>query len=173
MLTLRGQSYEVDCTNVRDRSWGQARNEAHAPTPPIDWMTGVFGDDFMFGATAFDHPDLSPDWRPHLTVPGGDPTKGGWLLLDGHLVPITQVRKRTRRNVTTLAPTSVDMLVSDPSGKDYRIRGEVIAANRISAWPNMSTWVCLTRWDYDGRTCFGDLQQVQWHDYVRHFLGAR
>jgi hypothetical protein len=172
VLTLRGETYEVDCTNVRDRSWGQVRNEAHAPTPPIDWMTGVFGDDFMFGATAFDHPDLDPDWQAHFRVPGDDPTKGGWVFRAGRLIPVVQVRKLTRRDDTTLRPTSVDLVMTDAEGGEYRIQGEVVAANRISAWPNMSTWICLTRWEFEGRMCYGDLQQVQWHDYVRYTHGA-
>jgi hypothetical protein len=93
-LTLRGKTYQVDCTHVRDRSWGQSRSEAHAPTPPIDWMTGVFNDNLMFGCTAYDDPDLDPDWKGHLQVPGGDPTKGGWVRRDGELIPIVATRKR-------------------------------------------------------------------------------
>ena len=70
-----------------------------------------------------------------------------------------------------LVPTTAEMLMTDASGRDYEIRGEVIAANRIAVWPNMDTWVCLARWECEGQVCYGDLQQVQWHDYVRQFLG--
>jgi hypothetical protein len=62
--------------------------------------------------------------------------------------------------------------MTDAEGDEYRIQGQVVAANRISAWPNMSTWICLTRWEFEGRVCYGDLQQVQWHDYVRYTHGA-
>lgn len=172
-LTLRGQSYPVDCTNVRDRSWGQARREAHAPTPPVDWMTGVFGDDLMFGATAFDDPDLDPDWKAHFTVPGGEATKGGWVLRDGRLIPVAQVRKVTQRDPATLMPISSEASITDAEGSTYEIRGHIIAANRISAWPTMNTWVCLTRWECEGRVCYGDLQEVQWHDFTRQLLGPQ
>jgi hypothetical protein len=172
-LTLRGKTYQVDCTHVRDRSWGQSRSEQHAPTPPIDWMTGVFNDDFMFGCTAYDHPDLNPDWKNHLQVPGGDPTKGGWVRRDGELIPIVATRKRVQNDYTTLVPASVEMVMTDATGRDYEIRGEVVAANRIPMWLTMDTWICLARWECEGQVCYGDLQQVQWHDYIRQFLESR
>ena len=53
------------------------------------------------------------------------------------------------------------MLTTDASGRDYQLRGEVIAANRLAAWPNMDTWVCLARWECAGQICYGDLQQVR------------
>jgi hypothetical protein len=37
----------------------------------------------------------------------------------------------------------------------------------------MSTWICLVRWECEGQVCYGDLQQVQWHDFIRHTHGAR
>jgi hypothetical protein len=172
-LTLRGRTYQVDCTHVRDRSWGQGRSEQHVPAPPIDWMTGVFDDDFMFGCTAYDHPDLNPDWKESLQIPGGDPTKGGWVYRDGRLVPIVATHKRVHNDYSTLVPTTAQMVMTDATGREYDIRGEIVSANRLGVWPNMDSWICLTRWECEGRVCYGDLQQVQWHDYIREFLGSR
>lgn len=169
-LTLRGKTYQVDCTSVRDRSWGQARSEQHMPTPPMDWMTGVFTDTFAFGCTAYDHPDLNPDWKGQLEVPGGDPAKGGWVYRDGTLIPIVGARKKVQHDHATLQPTTAEMVLTDAAGRDYAIRGEVVAANRHALWPNVNAWLCLIRWEWDGQVCYGDLQQVQWHDYVRQFL---
>lgn len=171
-VTLRGKTYEVDCAHVRDRSWGQARSEQHVPSPPMDWMTGVFDDDFTFGCTAYDHPDLNPDWKGHLEVPGGDPSKGGWIYRDGTLVPVVTTRKRMHHDYRTMMPTMVEMVLTDATGRDYDIRGEVTAANRYGLWPNVDAWLCLVRWECGGQVCHGDLQEVQWHDYVRRFLGS-
>jgi hypothetical protein len=134
-------------------------------------MTGVFSENFMFGCTAYDHPDLEPDWAGHLQVPGGDPTKGGWVYRDGELIPVVSTRKRVGHDFSTLVPTNAEMVMMDATGHEYQIRGEVVAANRLAVWPNMDTWVCLARWECEGQVCYGDLQQVQWHDYVRQFLG--
>ncbi|BBZ15423.1 DUF7064 domain-containing protein [Mycobacterium branderi] len=172
-LTLRGKTYQVDCTHVRDRSWGQGRSEMHAPMPPITWTTGVFGDTLMFGCLAHDHPDLNPDWKGRLEIPGGDPTKGGWVYRNGTLVPIVATRNRVQRDYATLAPVTADIVMTDATGHDYALHGEVVAANRLPAWLNVDTWICLARWEYHGQICYGELQQMQWHDYIRQFLGGR
>lgn len=169
-LTLRGKTYKVDGYHVRDRSWGANRSEAHAPSPPIDWVTGVFNENFAFGCTAYDHPDTNPEWKGFLDVPGGDPTKGGWIYRDGQLIPIVSTVKRSGHNFSTLAPTTLEMDMTDANGKVYHLRGEVVVANRFGFWPTMDTWICLARWECEGLICHGDLQQVQWHDYIRQFL---
>lgn len=94
-LRLRGREYEVDGYTVRDRSWGQARREAHLNAPPIAWMTSIFGDDFAFGTTAFDSEDTDPEWKGVMEIPGGDPVRGGWVYRDGELVPVLSAVKRT------------------------------------------------------------------------------
>ncbi|ORA07519.1 DUF7064 domain-containing protein [Mycobacterium arosiense] len=172
-LTLRGKTYRVDCAHVRDRSWGQGRSEQHATMPPITWMTGVFSDTFMFACLAHDHPDLNPDWKGHLEIPGGDPTKGGWIYRDDTLIPIVATRNRVHHDYTTLVPTTVEMVMTDATGRHYELHGEVISANHFPAWLNVDTWICLTRWEYDGHVCHGDLQQMQWHDYIHQFLKPR
>lgn len=172
-LTLGGQTYQVDSTHVRDRSWGQGRSEQHALMPPLNWMTGVFSDNFMFACLAHDHPDLNPDWKGYLEIPGGDPTRQGWVYRDGTLIPIVASRNRVDVDYTTLVPTTAEMVMTDATGRDYELRGEVVSANRLAAWLNVDTWVCLARWECDGQVCYGELQQMQWHDYIRQSLGSR
>jgi len=40
-----------------------------------------------------------------------------------------------------------------------------------AAWPNMNSRVRLAHWECEGRACYGDPHQMQWHDHVRQFLG--
>jgi hypothetical protein len=77
------------------------------------------------------------------------------------------------KNLSFKTAAAEDDLLHRQFNDDNRspLRGEVIAANRLAGWPNMDTWVCLARWECKGQVCYGDLQQVQWHDYVRQFLG--
>ena len=86
---------------------------------------------------------------------------------DGDLLAVIDIRKRVVRNPVTLSPESVEMQLTDAANRTYAISGEIIAANWIRLWPNQSTWTCLTRWDHQGRTAYGDLQEVQWHDFIR------
>jgi hypothetical protein len=168
-VTFGGREYEVDGVTVRDRSWGQLRREVHAPVPPMAWMTGVFGDDLAFGTTAFDSPDTDPDWKGVLEIPGGDPTKGGWVLRDGELTPVVAAVKRTIRNADTLFPEGIEMTITDAGGRDYELTGRVRAAANWRGWHNMDSVICLTEWTCDGRTGYGDTQDVLFHDYVRRF----
>lgn len=78
-----------------------------------------------------------------------------------------------RANPATLMPILSDASIADADSGTYQIRGQVVAANRVSAWPTMNTWVCLTRWECEGRVCYGDLQEVPWHDFTHRLLAAR
>jgi hypothetical protein len=168
-LTLAGTDYAVDAYTVRDRSWGQLRHEAHSDLPPIAWMTGVFGPDLMFGTTAFDSEDTDPEWKGVMSVPGGDPLRGGWIYHDGDYVPVVSVSKRTVRNELTLFPEAVELTIADATGYSMDIHGTVTAASNWRAWHNMDSVICLTRWECDGRVGYGDTQDVQLQSYVRQF----
>jgi hypothetical protein len=171
-LRLAGADYEVDGYTVRDRSWGALRHEAHAPLPPMTWMTCVFGDDFAFGTTAFDSLDREPEWLGIMEIPGGDPVRGGWVLRDGALVPVVSASKRTIRNRRTLFPEAIEMTITDADGRAYEISGTVTAAAPWQTWHNMQSVICLTRWECEGRVGYGDAQEVLFHDYIRAFLGS-
>ncbi|HEY1969093.1 MAG TPA: hypothetical protein VGH89_14185 [Pseudonocardia sp.] len=170
-VTFGGHEYPVDGYTVRDRSWGQVRREAHANVPPMAWMTCVFDDDLAFGTTAFDAEETNPDWRGVMKVPGGDPTRGGWVLRGGELVPVVSTVKRTIRNATTRFPEAVELTITDATGQRLEALGTILAAANWRTWHNMDSIICLTRWECDGRIGHGDFQDVWFHDYVRQFLG--
>jgi hypothetical protein len=65
------------------------------------------------------------------------------------------------------------MVMTDATGRDYEIRGEVVSANRLAIWPHIDAWICSARWECEGQVCHGELQQGQPHDFIREFLGAR
>lgn len=167
-LTLRGKQYPINGSyTVRDRSWGALRSEKHAPLPPMAWMTGIHGEDFVFGCTAFDTPELSPDQYPGLGVPGGQNVKGGWVSQNGELTPILSATKRTTRDPRTLIPQTVELDMVDDQGRHYPIKGTIVAAANWRTWHNFDSWICLARWEYEGKVFYGDLQECHWADFVR------
>jgi hypothetical protein len=168
-LTLRGKDYRVNGYTVRDRSWGQLRSEANLFNPPMAWMTCVFNDDFAFGCTAFDNLETNPDWKDALEIPGGDTVKGGWIYKDGALTPIVTAVKKTLRNSVTLFPESVEMTLTDATGRNFQISGEITAAANWRAWHNFEMIICQTRWTCGGMTSHGDFQEAQWSEYIRLF----
>lgn len=167
-VTLRGKEYILTGSyNVRDRSWGALRPEQHTSAPPMGWMTGIYDESFIFGCTAFDTPELSPDSYPGLEIPGGSNVKGGWIYRDGRFTPVVSVRKRTTRNPKTLIPQIIAMELTDAMGRDYDIQGEVVAAAGWRTWHNFEVFICLVRWEHEGQVFYGDLQECQWMEFVR------
>jgi hypothetical protein len=167
-LQLAGKCYKVNCYNIRDRSWGKLRPEAHAPIPAVSWLTGVFNDRFFFNCTAFDHPDLNPCWKG--AFPGFCADRvliAGWIHKDGELSEIVECRKRTVYNPATLIPETIEMTVRDSRGRCYVFRGEILAASTRAMWPNMNVALCMTRWECSGLIGHGDAQDIQSHDFVR------
>jgi hypothetical protein len=167
-LQLAGKSYRVNAYNIRDRSWGKLRPEAHSRVPPVTWLTGIFNDDFFFNCTAFDHPDLDPTWK--AIFPGFSADKvliAGWIHKSGKVSEIIDCRKRTVYNRTTLIPETIEVTVRDSSGDTYNFNGQILAASTRAMWPNMNVALCMTRWECGGLAGHGDAQDIQSHDFVR------
>jgi hypothetical protein len=168
-LTLRGKKYKVDGYTIRDRSWGEARSEAAAPIPATGWMTGVFNDHFAFNCNAIDHPDLNPLWKDGFTV---DPEKtliGGWVWLDGDIVPITDCRKLTHYNPINLYPRAIDLELTLLNGKKLEIQGKTTAACPFNPWINVYAPICQMEWTSNNQTGHGEVQDVQWNDFVNRY----
>lgn len=129
-------------------------------------MTGIQGENFVFGCTAFDTPELSSDLYPGLVVPGGQNVKGGWVWQNGEMIPVLSAKKRTTRDPRTLIPQTVEMEMVDAQGKTYAIKGTIVAAANWRTWHNFDSWICQARWEYDGKVFYGDFQECHWADFV-------
>jgi hypothetical protein len=164
-VTLRGKTYEVNGTHVRDRSWGENRSEEPRNIPPITWMTGVFDDGFSFHATAFDSPSLDPIWKGLFEIKEEDTLRFGWVVVDGKQAALVGCRKRTTYD-SFFFPTGVEMELHDEHGRTFRLKGETVSAFVFNAWPNCRWPICGTRWTMDGKSGWGDVQDGQWSDFL-------
>jgi len=171
-LVLRGQRYEVDCFNIRDRSWGKSRPEDNMPLPPVSWMTGVFGEDFAFNCNVLDQFEENPELKGRFELPREKTLNGGWLRRDGVLARIVSARKRVTREAGTRLPIEIDLEFSDEQGRQVRIQGRLLAACPWQVWPNMIFMVCSMRWECEGRVTYGDCQEAYWNDYLNHVESA-
>lgn len=166
-LTLRGQQYEVDCFNVRDRSWGKARPEDNMPLPPVSWMTGVFNEGFAFNCNVLDQHDQNPELKGRFELPREKTLNGGWVRRDGVLGRIVTARKRIEREAGSRFPTRVELEFRDEHDRSMAMRGELVAACPWQVWPNLMFPVCLMRWECEGLTTYGDCQEAYWNDYLQ------
>jgi hypothetical protein len=164
-LLLRGKEYKVDSYPVRDRSWGEARPENHAPLPPYTWVTGAFGKDFAFNLGAHDDPASEPEWLGKMPVPAAI-FRDGWVVVNGEQRRIVSATKTTKREMPWCRPLSHSIKFTDTAGDTYEMEGKVLAQTDWSGWSNTITHLGLVEWTWDGRTGHGETQEVQWNDYV-------
>jgi len=168
-VSLLGRQYSINGYGTRDRSWGEPRAEDAYPLPPYTWMTGRFPSGLMWTGNAHDDPARRPEWLADYAVSPKDVFKDGWLYRDGELLRLRSFSKLTRRDPLTARPVTHEINMTDAKGRDYAIRGEVISSLPWSGWPNMTCWICCTRWEWSGEVGFGDTQEVQWSDFVRRY----
>ncbi|WP_157083010.1 DUF7064 domain-containing protein [Novosphingobium lentum] len=165
-LVLRGTAYNVDCYNVRDRSWGEPRPEDAAPLPPYTWVTGVFGEDFAFNLGAHDDPARGPEWVGHYDITAETAFRDGWVQVGKEQRRLKRASKITRREFPMCRPISHEITMEDTEGDIYTLTGTVIAQSNWSGWPNANVHLGLVEWHWNGRTGHGETQEVQWNDYI-------
>jgi hypothetical protein len=165
-LKLRGRDYDVDCYNVRDRSWGKLRPEVIMPMPPVSWTTGSFGDDLIFNCNMMDHAGSNPQVSGKFALPVDKALNGGWIWRNGKLLLITRARKTITRHPESFVPQSITLHLTTEDGKETVATGTLVASCPWATWPNIMANISLIRWEMDGRVGYGDAQDVLWNDFV-------
>lgn len=166
-LKLRGENYDVDSFTVRDRSWGELRPEDHVPSPPYNWVTGVFdGGRYAFNIGSLDDPAGNPEWLGKMQVDPSKIFKDGWVARGDDQSRVVNAFKRVYRNRVSLAPERFEIDLEEESGGQTHITGDVIASTPGFHWPNICTHLALVRWCKDGVIGYGESQDVQWNDSV-------
>jgi len=173
-LRLRGRDHVVDGFHVRDRSWGETRAEVPRHVPPLYWISPVFGEDFALNITGVDDPARDPAWAGlyDFTPEQAEAMNRGWVWRDGELLDVVKASIRTRWDRATLYPVAQTVDFTDSGGRDLRLVGEVVAACNWHVYSNVRVGMCLTRWECDGRTGWGETQPVTWTDFVHHLVTA-
>ena len=169
-LDLRGERYEIDCVEARDRSWNQLRAERPLPVPPVAWTPAYFGEDLAFNQVGYEPLDTDPAWAGLYQVPQDKPAfHFGWVLVDGEPRELTSVRRTALEYHPRLhTATRHELELTDERGDTHRFEGESICAAAVPAWPNMHPTIGVARWtDERGRETYGTFQEVWFGDYQR------
>mgnify|MGYP003382274340 CR=1 FL=1 len=166
-LTLRGRTYQVDCLSVRDRSFSEYRLETPLAIPPNSWVTATFDESFSFCVVGMDHPDLDPVWKGDFEIDPGSLLRFGWMVVDGEQIAVRTARTKIDYDRVTLLPRSIVTTITDTRGREYHAKGEVTAAAPLDAWMNARTPICLVKWECQGRSGIGEIQQLQFSEFIR------
>ena len=168
-LVLRGKRYEVNCYNLRDRSWGKPRQETHQPFPPYSWVSAVFSPTFALNVGVFDQAENNRELTGAFALPKERTLAGGWLQRDGKLARLVKVDKRVVRTPEMVWPERIELDLVDELGRTVQLRGQMHAAN---SWPlggNINFTICLIRWECEGEVTWGDCQEGIWTDYLNAY----
>jgi hypothetical protein len=165
-LTLRGRHYDVDCHNVRDRSWGKPRPETQLPIPPTSWITGVFNDDFAFNCCALDQARNNPLLSPQLAMPEEKTLSSGWVHRDGQLGRIVSVDKRITRDRGLPVSRAIEIRFDDDRGRHFNLHGRLLASCPFPSVVNKFSMINLIRWQCEDRVGYGDCQESFLSDYL-------
>lgn len=169
-LVLRGRRYEVDSYSVRDRSWGQLRPADPLRLPPTSWMTAVFSDDFSFCCSALD-PDLGGQGWPAKSAEQA--FVGGYLQRDGVVRPIVACRKEMERDPVGMVPSTLHLVLTDSDGRTVEASARIIAGTSHQLWGNARVHPMLAQWSCGAATGYGDVQDLQWTDFLYETAAAR
>jgi hypothetical protein len=94
----------------------------------------------------------------------------GWVALgagrSAEQRRIATVEKKTLRT-PDLMPLRHEVTAIDDRGERYRLTGESVGGCNWNGWPNMIWRQNLMRWTCNGAPCWGESQEVQWHETVR------
>lgn len=141
-LTLHGETVEIDCIEMRDRSWTPRRETSTRTRRGYTYGATHDGSDGFFIATNME--------------PGAvdDAIVGGWLLHDGAVTPVDGGRRHVTRDDLS-RPSAVDLHV-DAGGTERRWHGDVVSRLALPTTPYFA-WMSLTNWtDEAGRRWCGE-----------------
>jgi hypothetical protein len=165
-LVLRGKKYQVDCFNIRDRSWGKTRPELPMRIPPMSWMCGTFSRQFSFNCTMFDHVSGQPERNGEFVLPDDQALNAGWVYRDGTLGRVVKAFKRAIRGAGSTICDAIELRFTDDHGREFDMRATLNAYCTISLWNNAVFGPNLMRWECDGLVGYGDNQEGFWGDFL-------
>jgi hypothetical protein len=151
MLRLGDESIAIDGIAMRDSTW-------HVRSP---FGGGLQADSrgshggYNWGSTG-----TSPDSDAfHLITRESEPGRmsaiAGFVVRDGRLA---RVREGEREVLERIAdrPSRVRLRLLDDLDREQVIEGRCVNALGMHRTPNAWTWNCLTEWDWDGQSAWGE-----------------
>ena len=138
---IRGKTYEVDCIDTADRSWG-VRDDRTVTN--ITWLHGSFGEHLTLHAMAL----IDPAHDEHF---GG--LISGYVLENGEMYGLTEMTGRSERNGMYAMSTLLEAV--DVRGKRYQISGATMNAGPLGPWPAVLYVQHFMRWNCNGEIGYG------------------
>ena len=160
-IVLRGERIPVDAYGFRDRSWG----------PRTQFGQGLTSSPAKHGGYSYATASERDGFHA-ITMDFGQGMRSihGYLLRDGEWSKLASAEKVvTERDPANGNPLRVAIDGIDELGRELHARGRCLNALGFSINPNMYTINCLTEWEYDGVTSYGEDHDNWSHPSIRAF----
>ncbi len=138
---IRGTTYEVDCIDTADRSWG-IRDDRTVTN--ITWLHGSFGESLTLHAMALIDPAVDENFGGLIS---------GYVLEDGEMHGLVEITGRSERSGMYAMSTILEVV--DVRGHRYEITGATMNAGPLGPWPAVLYVQHFMRWNYNGKIGYG------------------
>jgi hypothetical protein len=160
-LVLHGETIEVDCYSMRDRSWGPRQEQAPPSFERLSYNHGCSrdGTGFVVIGRQTDSENASQGTINH----------GFWLKNDRR-IQLAAGSFKSERDPKRLWLNRIDIEATDEEGGEHLATGHAVShfAWSTARWVNVLT---LSRWDLDGVEGWGEAHDVwqygQWSEALR------
>ena len=154
-LVLHGERMDVDCFEMRDRSWS-VRKDSGPVRAGYDYAVAGPGKAFLA-----------------MTMHAGDQDVliAGYHLEGEDVVRLTGGRREVERSQGR--PVAVRIEASDERGNELHAEGRCVNRYAFQSSPNYFAWMCLTDWSFEGTRAWGEDQDVWSPDLLRAELRER
>ena len=155
-LVLHGERIEVDCHEMRDKSW-QLRADNKLDFPPEysngSYTYGMNADTAFLARTAGSESDFT---NMH----------GGWLLRDGVVAPLVSGNRQVEREPGR-PPSRIRLACTDALGRSFTAEGRSFNRYAFRASPGVLAWMSGIAWQVDGANATGEDQEYSTDRSVR------
>jgi hypothetical protein len=138
-IILAGQSIEIDCLSMRDRSWGIRREDRPRRVS------------YLFGVAS---PELAFHCGTRVT-PEHEAVTYGFLLRDGKLLSLVGGQRRVERDETHGWVKNVELDGTDVAGRTFHAEGSPLSRCVVNH-TGAVIWGSLMRWKIDGTAASGE-----------------
>ena len=145
-LWLNGERIEIDCVEMRDRTWSPRRESRQRTFVSYSYGAGSGGEGFH----------LSTRWRPDREL---HEMLTGFVLREGSVARLVAGTCEVARDDLG-RPVSVVVRGEGEEGTPFEARGDVVSRIAIPSTP-WFVWACVVRWTLaDGTVVYGEHQDT-------------
>jgi len=150
-VVVEGETYQVDCFGLRDRTWSP-----RILTPmrlSYDWAIASETHCFFAPAMSPIAGELDPVYGTTEKV------TAGWYIKDGLKGNLVSGERRVTERDTYGCPTVQLIEATDEHGRTLRAEGRAVSTLK---WTGYAEWICLyslAQWTLDGIVASGEMQE--------------